>query len=516
MKLVTMDLLMSAVLIAAGWTVMSAQSTPTEPPAAQRIGLTLVDNKSTYVVDDEKNSYENILRLDQPDGNYKLTAGMLNDGDNHIVVHRSDDKGNDTVVARFNLHGVYYAPTTKVVSTVGFNATSSTTTITQAMLPDNWGTDGSNLILQTNGYLYITGQGGLTFTVPEGYSNSIMQLIIYVGSNVRGGYFAYNHNNTGWYVGSQVSANTGYTYTTLTGVNSGDVISICGAESSSGSYYLADSPDIELLGITEQPVTQMPSMTVTPTISYRDGDAWGNEASAGSTMTYSINDEVALGSLGTVTDRFDETTATNEHPSSYSYNVAFDSDIILPANGATGLDFGASADFASATGSSPTTAAFTGPENWKFIATNVYSPSAGKSCYILRHGSILYVLPPTFMGNSVNVTVTSANSDDGAGDLYVNDVVHTFTAGETYTWTVPASANGAIELRSNPVGSFSNTYSNDFTSITISSGASMLHSAGPRQIGIHDSMEDIYHAIGKPLPMNETKEEINNMAKINH
>ena len=87
---------------------------------------------------------------------------------------------------------------------------------------------------------------------------------------------------------------------------------------------------------------------------------------------------------------------------------------------------------------------------------------------------MLYVLPNNFMGNSVSVTVTTSTGDgssntsgDGRGDLLVNGVSHTFTAGETYTWTVPVTANGTIEFKA----AASAPYSPDFTQIVISSGS---------------------------------------------
>ena len=60
--------------------------------------------------------------------------------------------------------------------------------------------------------------------------------------------------------------------------------------------------------------------------------------------------------------------------------------------------------------------------------------------YIQYYGSIIYTLPLTYMGNSVNVTVTAgANlesvNDDNKGILVINNVSHTFNAGETILTT---------------------------------------------------------------------------------
>ena len=70
----------------------------------------------------------------------------------------------------------------------------------------------------------------------------------------------------------------------------------------------------------------------------------------------------------------------------------------------------------------------------------------------------------------VNVTVTSSTGEDGAGELYVNGIGHTFTSGETFIWSIPVAANGVIEFKGNVIGDFTNSYSIDFTRIVITSG----------------------------------------------
>ena len=435
----------------------------------KRLELSLVDNKSTYVVDDEKNNYENILRLNQPEGEYKLTAGMLNEGDNEIVLHRSDDKGHDNEVALINLLSeIIYKPV--YAGQIDFygdgtHLPSSQTTMTQTMLPSNWGTDGSNLVLQTNGCAYITGKGGLTITVPSGFNNDTLQIVAEVGTNIRDGYFSYCLNDGSWYVLSGgVNAGETSILTTLTGINTGDVISLYGGQKDGDSYYSVPSPDIKMIGFHKIAKTLIPTVTVSPTISHWNGSAWGQETSLNG-ATYSVNDQIDLAGLGTITDAFSESTTDNSHPSSYSYQVDFDANVVLPSGSSTGKDFLASADFTTATTSNASSATFGGENNWSFYGAKVYSPSAGRCCYLLYYGSIMYTMPASFMGNSVQVTITSNNSSDGAGDLYVNGQVHTFTSGETYTWTVPVCANGAIELKC-----VSDDFSIDFTRIVISSG----------------------------------------------
>ena len=513
MKLLTKHLLMFAMLCSSGWAF--AQTSP-----AERISLTLEDNLSTYTTAGERNNYVNKLRLNQPSGSNKLTAGMLNDGNNYIVFHRIDDQGNDSTFARVNLNAQVIEAEMEVIDGISFssNLPSSQTTITQAMLPDNWGTNGSNLIWQTNGYAYISGQGGLTYTVPAGYNNAIIQLIIYVGSNIRDGYFSTNYNGSGWSVNTtQVSAGGGYVIKTFTGVNTGDVISIYGAQASGSSYYLSNSPDIDDIYFTEIPTTLASSIDVTPTISRWQGNDWGAETSFGNSTTYSPNDFIDLYNLGEVSDIFYAETSENAHSDYYNYKVTFGGNIDLPSGSSTGLDFYASADFTAATSSSPTTSAFTGPNNWTFLSANIYSPSAGRCCYILSYGSILYTMPSTFMGNSVNVTVTSSTGTDGAGPMYVNGVLHTFTAGQSYTWTVPVSANGTIEFKANATNDFTNTYSIDFTRIVISSGNGSSMNAPAQAISKPMTLKYKNSRLypNMPEPISESKHERDNIIRIN-
>ena len=513
MRLLTKHLLMFAMLCSSGWTF--AQTSP-----AERLSLTLEDNRSNYTTAGERNNYVNTLRLNQPSGDNKLTAGMLNDGDNYIVFHRIDDQGNDSTFARVNLNAQVTEAEMEVIDGMNFssNPPSSQTTITQAMLPDNWGTNGSNLIWQTNGYAYISGQGGLTYSVPAGYDNAIIQLVIYVGSNVRNGYFSTNYNDAGWSVNTtQVSAGGGYVVKTFTGVNTGDVISIYGAQASGSSYYLSQSPDIDDIYFREVPKTLAASIEITPTISRWQSNDWGAETSFGNSATYSPNDLIDLYNLGEVSDIFYAETSENAHSDYYNYKVTFGGNIDLPSGGSTGLDFYASADFTAATSSSPTTSTFNGPNNWTFLSANIYSPSAGKCCYILSYGSILYTMPSSFMGNSVNVTMTSSTGTDGAGPMYVNGVLHTFTAGETYTWSVPVSANGTIEFKANAADDYTNSYSIDFTQIVISSGNGSSMNAPAQAISKPMTLKYKNSRLhpNMPEPTSESKHERDNIIRIN-
>ena len=508
MRLLTKHLLMFAMLCTSGWAF--AQTSP-----AERINLTLVDNLSTYTTAGERNNYVNSLRINQPSGSNKLTAGMLNDGDNNIVFHRIDNLGNDTEFAHVNLNAEVKEQDSEVIDIVAFagdgiTPPSSETTITQSMLPNNWGTNNSNLIWQTNGYAYINNVGGLTYTVPVGHSNTRLQFIIYVGSDARGGYWAYNYNDEGWSIAATASAG-GVSSFVIDGVSSGDVISFLGARYSNG-YSLYYSPDIELIGVVTLPLTLIPDVEVTPTISYWDGSAWSGETALGNVSTYTVNDTIDLYSLGVIEDSFFAETNENTHSAYYNYSTSYDANIVLPSGGASGMNLAASADFTAATTSSPTSAAFTGPGYWEFMGANVYSPTAGRCCYIQFYGSMLYVLPENFMGNSVNVSITTSTGDDGAGAIVVNGIGYTFTAGETYTWTVPVTANGAIEFKSDGT-----TYSADFTQIVISSGSGAKMNA-PRQDNVQSPKVkalDKSLKANAPLPMDNSKNQFSSKIKIN-
>ena len=485
-----------------------------QAPAAQRIGLRVVDNKSTFVNDAERNDYENILGFYQLNEDYPITAGMLNEGDNHFIIYRQSENDSEFAPAvRLNLSAKDSIPESSYISAMSFtDAPSSQTTITQSMLPDNWGTTDDGLIWQTNGSAYVAVSGGLTFTVPEGYSNASVQLIVYVGSNVRGGYFTTNINGEGWYISSEVSAGNGFVIRSFPNVNSGDVITIYGGMKENGSSYTNPSPDITFIGFRYIPDSYIPLVELTPTSSQMGDGDWGEETPLDvEPLIFTVNDVVDFNGLQ-VSDIFSESTADNDHPSYYNYKADFEANIEMPASGSSGTDFYASADFAAATSATPTAAAFEGENNWSFYDTNVYSPSAGQCAYMLFYGRIVYRMPASFMGKSVNVTMTASTGTDGAGDMYVNGVLHTFNAGETYTWTIPVVAGGAIEFHG-----VSTTFSIDFTKIIISSGNGAPTGA-PRHYYTEPESLQIKGMDGKTMmlqPIGESKTEQNSMIRIN-
>ena len=245
-----------SLLLVAGWTNALAQQQPSVSPA-QRLALSVVDYQSTYDADAQTNTYTNTLQLSQPTGDYKLTAGMLNEGDNYITIHRLDNTGGDVECARVNLNCVQNGPMFEILDYADFygdgtSAPSSNTYISSSDISNFggscWSTNGSSLIWQTNGCAYVTGANGLRFTVPSGYSNAILEVIIYVGSNARGGYFAYNVNgNTSWSYGADAEAGKVSSFIVGQALSTGDIIGIWGINSAGTSLY--DSPDIEFIAV---------------------------------------------------------------------------------------------------------------------------------------------------------------------------------------------------------------------------------------------------------------------------
>jgi hypothetical protein len=456
--------LLFGLLIAAGWTNAFAQALPAESPV-QRLKLELVDNVSIYNIDQQQNVYTNTLRVDQPDGNNKLIASMLKEGDNYIIFSRQGDTESEpTDFGRINLNAVKTAPE---VFFDGLNfygdgsyAPSSSIYITSDMLAElspYWSTSesGQGLVWQTNGCAYIRATDGLTFTVPDGYTDVVLQIDILVGPDASPGNFAFQVNSDGWYIGSD-DTQTGYVATEVfPGINSGDVISILGADASQGQ--LAVSPDIAWIEVQIFPLSYTTTIEVTPTISYKNGEDWESASALGTATTYTPNVEIDFTNLGNITDQFSESTADNSHPDSYSYNAKLDANVSWPESGGSG-NFYANADFSNQS--------ITGDGTWVMNGGDIYQvDTQNHLAAILDYwGALLFTMPETFTGSQVTVTVTSCPGELGARDLYVNGEPHTFTSGSTYTWTVDIAANGIIEFRGP-----SDTYSVGISSIVISS-----------------------------------------------
>ena len=445
---------MLGLLVLAGWANGAGQNLPTTNPALERIKLTLVDNQSDFQIDDSQNDYTNMLRINQPEGDNKLTAGMLSQGDNFIVVHRTDDTGATADVARINLNAEITKPNAEPqeITRLEFISDFSGNTIT---LQAPWASN--NVQRDANNGARIRAQrtnaGYIRYTIPQGYDNGVFILNILTSNT---GTFRIN--------GTSVSVTTaGWVTQNITGLNSGGQITIQAPNATGNTTQY--SPYMIRLYIEWLPLNLMPSIKVTPTLLV------GNEqTSLGAATTYGPNDYVSLGDLATVTDAFSAPTGDNQHPDSYSYTASLDANVLLPGGSSATTDFYASVDFTTTEYADPATSAITGDGQWAFPGSYIYSFGSGTTtgCLIEEsYGQILFYLPNTFAGHEVNVAVTTCSGTTyGAGDLYVNDVAHTFTAGSTYTWPVTVAANGIIVFKKGTNA----TYSPALEKIVISSG----------------------------------------------
>ena len=447
-------------LLATGWANALAQGT-TSP--AQRLNLELVDNVSNYNIATQQNEYTNTLQFALGSGNQKVTASMLNEGDNYLTFHRLDNMGGDEEFARLNLKTDIDGQKVCALNFGDYTAPSSDEPITD--LPEGWTVDANNVILQPNGSGYLPAGTILSLTVPEGFDNDVILITIQIGSNNRDGYIGIAQNTTDSWSMNQTYAGSPLNYA-VSGVSAGDVFNFVGIELYSGTYYSADSPDITSITVRNDKL--IPDITVTPMISYKDGENWGAETNLpnSTATTYAVEDAVNLS--GQVADEFSvEITTDNDHPDSYSYKADLDANVMFPSSDIGGDNFYAKVDFSGCTSTAAESATFTGPNNWNFFGTFSYHPSGYNWCgYIMSYGAFTYTMPSSFYGNSVTVTVTSNTDDDGAGHLVVNGEDYQFTAGETHSWTVPVTTNGIIEFK--PLEG--ETYSIDIASIVITSG----------------------------------------------
>ena len=469
--------LICSLLLLTGWNHALAQGS--SPTPAQRLNLTLVDNKSTFVINEQTgtyvNQYENTLRLSQPgnDNPNKLTAGMLNNGNNYITLSRQGDtEEQPTEFARVNLQ-------TEITKREAEELTDVTLSSTSAFNDQSgWSLSGSanNTLTYSSNYSGCRINSGyyIWYTIPEGYDGGTFILYIAPTSS---GYIKINSNIV------QPTSGSWNRYT-LTGFNSGSTITIQGCNSSGTN---ANSPYIYGIALTWAPPTIVPTMNVTPKLSYKVDGNWQEETALDSKTDYQPNDNI---SLFDISDTFSVSTAENSYPKSYTYSAEIDANIDWTSADMAG-DFYASADFGQGDG---TTAGvvLTGHDGWDYQLVNTKDGDI-MCLWFPVYGFLMYTMPNTFAGTSVDVTLTADSGTYGAGSILVNGVIHNFTAGETYTWEdILVSANGTILFSCNP----DESYTLDVSKIVISSGNGTAQNA-PQATGMskqhHSTMMNDSH-----------------------
>lgn len=481
-----------SLLLMAGWTHVSAQEAATP---AQRLKLILVDNKSTFIIDDEQNHYVNTLRLDQPEGSFQLTADMLNEGDNIITITRQDDNGGNNECIRINLAAVFNASSVTITPTVShyvniawsdedplghtitcqrgevinlstieveddfFEPIAENThpsryeysasmdanivlpdpNIPVILTPDNdiiMGSETSADVL-VSGY-YLTEQATLTVTGPFAVSPATLTADeVNNGTMVTISFTGSNHSGTGTLTitsgTATLTVNISHRSADPVIITTPTTVNISGSATS--GTFTVQGTDLEG-PIT---VTGNANFTVSPTSIAMEDAMAGNV-----TVTITPKSSITTLTSGTI-------TLTSPGAAPVTVQVTYDP------------PFYASIDFNKCTSSDATTAEIIGYNGWSLTNLTIYNP--GQYCgYLSRGRSITYTMPTSFTGSMVYVTVTNdGTGSSSSGSLLVNNSSHSFSGGSSYTWAVNVSAGGTITF-SAP----SNNYSCDIAKIVIS------------------------------------------------
>lgn len=488
--------LLLTILLIAGWVLGQAQ--PTGSPS-QRLKLVLVDNKSTFVIENEQNHYVNTLRFSQPDSPYQLTADMLYEGDNIISVKRIDDKGNQVECARINLKTVFNASTAVINPAVSY------------FIDNSWSAEqptGNTITCQRDESIDLTtvefiddfyeSTAGNLHPDRYEYSASMDANILLPDPNIPV-ILTPDHDID---MGAETSVETlvsGYYLTqpatlTTTGplevnpstlaadqVNNGTMVTITftgSNHSGNGTLTITSGTTTRTVAISHR--SAPPMIIANPTtVNISNGATSGTFSVHGTDLAGPItiigdaNFSVSHTSISMEEAMAGDITVTIT-PKSNIYGTITGT-IILTSPDAEPVTvqvtydapFYASIDFSKCTTSDPTSAEITGHNGWGLTNVKIYQP--GNVCaYLNRSTSFTYTMPSTFTGNRVYVTVTSDTGNDGAGVLLVNNVSHTFTSGSSYTWSVNVSAGGTITF-SAPNNS---SYSVDISKIVISAANS--------------------------------------------
>ena len=310
MRTLTKNLLLFALLFVAVLTA-SAQS-------RQRIGLT-VTPASQYSTVDECNHYSNTLTLNQPSQN-KLLADVLREGNNYLVFHRTNDKDNsDVQFARINLINIPGLPTE--IGSVDFSTYTVKTgtysdgsTVQYIELASPWS---GQLAVYTKGFYTFT-TTGFSYTVPAGVSNAKITATINTANSGTDseGYFKIGNDVC------HVAANTSNSFELSGTYKTGDVITFIGCDASG---EVAASPDMVTTGKAVVISIGSSANTITPCLQRWNGNAWGAYTLMASAQQASAGTEVNLSALGSIVDEFTASTALNDHPNSYGYQVTYNS-----------------------------------------------------------------------------------------------------------------------------------------------------------------------------------------------
>lgn len=445
MRTLTKNLLLFALLFVAVLTA-SAQS-------RQRIGLT-VTPASQYSTVDECNHYSNTLTLSQPSQN-KLLADVLREGNNYLVFHRTNDKDNsDVQFARINLINIPGLPTE--IGSVDFSTytvqsqSTSSGTLNYIQLTSPWG---GYVAKYAYGFYTFT-DSYITYTIPAGVSNSKITVSIHTADTGTDseGYFLINDQEV-----YHVDANTVNDFVLNGTYSTGDQISIIGCDASGA---ITVSPDMVTTGKAVVISIDSSAHTITPCLQRWDGNAWGAYTLMASAQQASAGTEVNLSALGSIVDEFTASTALNDHPNSYGYQVTYNS-------AATEVVDDPNTPVLTA---NPTTLSING-ENTQTASFNVSGSRlvgdvtvTGDANFTVNRASIT---PTNGTVNNVSVTVIAASglTTETTGIITLTTPgVQSVTVNVTYTPPAPSNIKiGEIDFAT--ATSFTSPWSSSYASI---------------------------------------------------
>ena len=102
--------------------------------------------------------------------------------------------------------------------------------------------------------------------------------------------------------------------------------------------------------------------------------------------------------------------------------------------------------------------------------TNV--KGGNSAVYFTKNGKITFTIPSGYSNATFTVKITTVTGTYGSGNITVNSVGHTFSKGETYTWTVTGSTGDVITLTTTD-----SSYSPDMSLIEVYAGNVTLNAS---------------------------------------